>query len=151
MTVGSAADIRLDADGPDAPWVEGRVAEIARVASESQSFTVKIDVPAGPEWRSGLFGRARFPGPSRQAVTAPAPAVLTRGQLRLVFVVSPDNIARLRAIRTGDTFGDRVEVLAGLSAGETVVVSPPLALADGNRVTVSAREGTDVPQTGAGR
>lgn len=151
VTVGSAADIRLDADGPDAPWVEGRVAEIARVASESQSFTVKIDVPAGPEWRSGLFGRARFPGPSRQAVTAPAPAVLTRGQLRLVFVVSPDNVARLRAIRTGDTLGDRVEVLAGLSAGETVIVSPPPALADGNRVTVSGREGTDVPEAGAGR
>jgi RND family efflux transporter MFP subunit len=151
VTVGSAADIRLDADGPDAPWVEGRVAEIARVASESQSFTVKIDVPAGPEWRSGLFGRARFPGPSRQAVTAPATAVLTRGQLRLMFVVSPDNIARLRAIRTGDTLGDRVEVLAGLSAGETVIVSPPPALADGTRVTVSGREGTDVPEAGAGR
>jgi hypothetical protein len=35
----------------------------------------------------------------------------------------------------GEADGDRVEVLAGLSDGDTVVVAPAPALADGRRVT----------------
>jgi len=151
ITIGAPADVRLDVDGTDAPWVEGRVAEIARVDPELQSFAVKIDVPPSPSWRSGLFGRARFRGPSRQAVTAPASAIVRRGQLALVFTVSTDNVARLRAIRTGDELEGRVEVLAGLSSGETVVIDPPEALADGARLAVGGRQAVNVPTTGAGR
>jgi RND family efflux transporter MFP subunit len=151
VVVGASADVRLDVDGIDSAWVEGRIAEVARVDPGSQSFTVKIDVPAKPEWRSGLFGRARFRGASRQTTAAPAAAVLTRGQLALVFVVSPENVARLRAVRTGDRLGDRMEILAGLSAGEVVIVDPPATLADGDRVTTTAwPAGTD-SQSGAGR
>jgi len=151
VAVGSPADVRLDADGPDTTWIEGCVAEVARVDPGSQSFTVKIDVPAKPEWRSGLFGRARLRGPSRQAVTAPVSAVRTRGQLALVFVVSADDIARLRAVRTGDAVDGRIEVLAGLSPGETVVSDPPATLADGDRVTMKGRPAGVQPETGAGR
>jgi multidrug efflux pump subunit AcrA (membrane-fusion protein) len=57
-----------------------------------------------------------------------------------VFVVRGDRVER-RAVSLGGTAGDRVEVVAGLRAGERVVVEPPEGLADGDRVRI-AREGT---------
>ena len=39
-----------------------------------------------------------------------------------------------RAVTTGGADGDRVEVLAGLRAGERVIVSPPPTLTNGARV-----------------
>lgn len=50
-----------------------------------------------------------------------------------VFIVRQDTVER-RAIQTGGTDGDRLEVVSGLSAGDRIVVSPPPALADGVRV-----------------
>ena len=43
-----------------------------------------------------------------------------------------------RAIQTGGTDGDRLEVVAGLSAGDRVVVSPPESLGDGVRIAVKS-------------
>jgi multidrug efflux pump subunit AcrA (membrane-fusion protein) len=45
-------------------------------------------------------------------------------------VVVNDRVDR-RAITTGGADGDRVEVTAGLNAGERVVVSPPAELSAG--------------------
>ena len=71
-------------------WIDGRVAEIARVDPASHSFLVKIDLPASAALRSGLFGRARFAGPARRALTVPASALVRRGQLTFVFVVDAE-------------------------------------------------------------
>jgi RND family efflux transporter MFP subunit len=133
-------DIRLDNAEPRSDvWVHGRVAEIARVDPVSHSFVVKIDVPGATAMRSGLFGRARFAGPARQTLTVPASAVVRRGQLTFVFAVDADALAHLRPISSGITDHDRVEVLAGLRSGDTVVTSPPATLSDGARVTRGGR------------
>ena len=82
-------------------WIDGRVVEIARVDPASHSFLVKIDLPASAALRSGLFGRARFPGPTRRALTVPTAALIRRGQLTFVYVVDGEKRARLRPISTG--------------------------------------------------
>jgi multidrug efflux pump subunit AcrA (membrane-fusion protein) len=51
----------------------------------------------------------------------PSAAVSRIGQLETVRVVE-DGRVTVRHVRTGETRGDRVEVLSGLSAGEKVVV-----------------------------
>lgn len=127
---GQRVDVRLDTGDP-AAWRDGRVAEIARVDPASHSFLVKIDLPGGGEARSGLFGRARFAGPPRRALTVPASALVKRGQLTFVFLADADRRARLRPVSIGAAPGDRAEILAGLRQGDTVVVNPPPALADG--------------------
>ena len=129
--------IRVDSDAADSPWVDGCVTEISRIDPASHSFAVKIDVPPNPAWRSGLFGRARFAGPARQALIVPATAVVRRGQLTFVFVVTADGRAELRAVSPGETTLDRTELLSGASAGETIIVRPPAGLSDGARVTTS--------------
>jgi RND family efflux transporter MFP subunit len=64
----------------------------------------------------------------------PEDAVRADGEQSVAFVFADERVER-RAIRLGGRRGDRVEVVAGLSAGERVVVEGPPGLADGDRVT----------------
>jgi RND family efflux transporter MFP subunit len=69
--------------------------------------------------------------PAARAVTlVPKSAIRTEGALSYVFVVFNDRVDR-RAIKTGGTDGDRVEVIAGVNAGERIVLSPPAELSPG--------------------
>ena len=80
-----------------------------------------------------MFGRARFGARPRRVLTVPAAALVHRGQVTSVFVVEKD-IARVRLVNVSGT-----EVLAGLSEGDVVIVTPPATLIDGRRVTVGGR------------
>ena len=76
------------------------------------------------------------PAVSAQPVTlVPKGAIRTVGTGTFVFVLNGDIVER-RAVQLGGTDGDRVEVRAGLRAGDRVVMSPPEALADGSKVVV---------------
>ncbi len=61
---------------------------------------------------------------ARPVTLAPKAAIKTDGKQSYVFVVVNDRVDR-RAITTGGTDGERVEVIAGLNPGDRVVVSPP--------------------------
>jgi RND family efflux transporter MFP subunit len=67
---------------------------------------------------------------TRPTTLVPKGAITTEGPQSYVFVVGNDRVDR-RAIKTGGADGDRVEVTAGLNAGERVVVSPPAELSAG--------------------
>ncbi len=74
------------------------------------------------------------------AVTRPVPlvpknAVRAEGSESYVFIMTGDTVER-RAIRTGGIDGDRLEVTAGLTGGERVVLSPPPSLAPGAFIKV---------------
>jgi len=72
--------------------------------------------------------------PAARAVTlVPKSAIKTDGSTSYAFVVVNDRVDR-RAVTTAGTDGDRVEVVAGLNAGERVVVSPPAELSAGSLV-----------------
>jgi hypothetical protein len=76
-------------------------------------------------------------GTARPVTLVPKSAIRTEGERSYAFVVSSGGIVDRRAVTTGGTDGDRLEVLAGLAAGERVVVSPPPELASGNVVSVA--------------
>jgi len=77
------------------------------------------------------------PAASRPVSLAPKAALRTDGDRTIAFVVRADNTVERRAVTTGGTDGDRIEILAGLNAGDRVVVSPPPQLAEGAAVTVN--------------
>lgn len=133
LAVGQPAEIRVET-GTTTDWVGARITEIARVDPMSHSFTVTLDGPATPGWRSGYFGRARFSGSALQRLTVAETAIVTRGQLTFVYLADVEGRARLRVVSTGAARDGRVELLAGLSAGDRVVTNPPAALADGQKV-----------------
>ena len=64
----------------------------------------------------------------------PSEALRSDGGAQVVFVARGDTVER-RAVTTGLEDGGDVEVLAGVAAGEQVVVEGPPELADGDRVT----------------
>jgi hypothetical protein len=71
-----------------------------------------------------MFGRILIPLEEEEVLVMPRQAVRKVGQLELVDVVER-GAANRRAIRTGRTLEDDVEVLSGLREGEQVVVSSP--------------------------
>jgi RND family efflux transporter MFP subunit len=114
--------------------LEGTVAEIAPAADPvSRTFSAKVDLPAGPGLRAGQFGRVSIPVGESAALRAPASALVQRGQMELVFVVS-DHRAWLRLVKTGKRIGDEVELISGVEAGEQVVVEGAAGLMDGQPV-----------------
>lgn len=116
--------------------LDARVSEIVpAVDAASRAYIVKIDLPALPSVRSGVFGRAMFPSGSLTLLTVPAGAVAESGQLQSV-LVAENGVARTRLISAGQKMKDQVEVLSGLSAGERVIFPVPFGLADGQRVEV---------------
>jgi RND family efflux transporter MFP subunit len=135
----------IDSLGGDA--AAGQPATITEVEraldSGSHAFLVKIDLPQHAGIQSGMYGRARFAGSIEQAIVVPASAIVRRGQLTSLFVVGSDNRARLRLVQVGAPVAGRVSVTAGLEAGESVVVAPPVALVDGSPVRATARSSGD--------
>ena len=72
---------------------------------------------------------------TQPTVLVPKAAIVTNGGQEIVFVVKGDHVERV-AIKVGGNDADRMEVLAGLSAGDRVVVSPPPTMANGALVVV---------------
>ena len=114
---------------------EGRVAEVVPAADvTSHTFLVKIDLPHDCNCRSGEYGQASFPIGEAKRLAVPSSAVLDHGELQGIFVVGADGNVEYRLVKTGKTFGNRVEILSGLAAGEKVAISQIDRLRDGARV-----------------
>lgn len=134
--LGDTVSVSIDALGQKP--MAGQVSEIVPALDPaSRSTIIKIDLRAPDSstlFRSGLFGKARFNTGAKQVLTVPVQSVLERGQLTFVYVVDPAKIAHMRLIQTGKRYGDRVEILSGLSEGDQVVLEPLSAVKDGAAV-----------------
>ena len=114
--------------------IAGTVVEVSRaVDADARAFLVKIALPDVTGLRSGEFGKARFGGTPRRALTIPSSAIVRRGQLTSVFVVD-EGVATMRLVNVNES-----EVLAGLTESEVVILSPPAGVTDGRRVNVGGR------------
>jgi RND family efflux transporter MFP subunit len=144
MAEGAHVEVLFDDDegeGSSPASLKGTVAEVSRALDAgSHSFLVKVDLPSQATVRSGMFGRARFATGDQALLTIPAEAIVPQGQLSTVFVVSTDQRAQMRVIDVGVRTSEWVEVLAGVSAGEQVVLSP-MRVHDGTPVRTAGSEG----------
>jgi HlyD family secretion protein len=86
--------------------------------------------------------KVAFLGAETPAAVAAAPVTIAKSAVRtdagsqVVFVVTADNRVERRALRLGPAKDDRIEVASGLTPGEKIVLEPPAALKDGDRVVV---------------
>ena len=76
--------------------------------------------------RPGLYGEARFQAAAHEALTIPRDAVVDTGVSQHVFVVESEGRLVPRPIELGQRLDERVEVRAGLSAGEIKTRITPL-------------------------
>jgi RND family efflux transporter MFP subunit len=137
VAIGQEVDVALDAGEP--LLLHGTVSEVARAMdADARAYLVKITLPTDARLRSGMFGRARFPGPTSEALLVPPGAVVRRGQITALFIAEGE-VARLRMVILGRTFHEGVEVVSGLSEGERIVTTPPPTLADGAPIRTGAK------------
>jgi len=134
LSVGSKVQVVLDA-APDRPMPAVLNEIVPAVDPESRTFLVKADVSA-PGLRTGMYGRLRFPAGKGTVLAIPRNAVFRTGGFDGAFVITPDNVARLVMVKTGQPVGDRIEILSGIDPGSRVAVSPLDRLADGVKVEV---------------
>ncbi|HSK39621.1 MAG TPA: efflux RND transporter periplasmic adaptor subunit [Arenibaculum sp.] len=116
--------------------VQGVVVEIAPTADPaSRTSVVKLDLPPAPGLRAGAFARVAVPVGESRVLRLPAEAVIQRGQLEYVFVAAGGR-AQLRLVKTGRREGQEVQILAGITAGEPVVISGGAQLREGQPLEI---------------
>jgi len=140
LATGSVVPVQIG--GAGGTEIQGRIAEIAPSAdATARTFLVKIDLPAnaaagGAGVQSGQFAKVAWPGEKSAMLVVPESAISLFGQMERVFVAGSDGRASLRIVKTGAKQNGTVEILAGLSAGERVVVEGAQTLRDGQPLEV---------------
>lgn len=114
---------------------QGKVTRILPGANRGTgTIGVEVSVPnPDRDWFPGqivLAGRADI----REGIYVPAGAVINRGEEKPYVFVANDGKASKRTVAIGQLFGDRLEVVAGLEAGEVLVVKGADKLFAGDRV-----------------
>jgi multidrug efflux pump subunit AcrA (membrane-fusion protein) len=64
----------------------------------------------------------------------PGDTLVVRTDGPQVAVVQPDNTIHYQRIQLGRDYGDRIEVVSGLEAGQTIVVNPSDAVQEKRKV-----------------
>ena len=139
--LGDVANIQIKSTGK---FFDGKIIQI----NPSSQFTggqyiVKISIPATAkkDIYAGMFAGVSIPvKDTRQvkndAVLVPSSAIINRDELTGIYTVGVNNTALLRWIRLGKNYGDKVEVISGLSKNEKFIRSSESKLYNGAPVVV---------------
>ena len=121
----------------------GKVIEVSgSAANTGGQYFVKINLDkTDNSVLSGMFVNVQFPVENKpqstqsKTVLIPESAIVEQGQLKGIYTIGTGNVAILRWLRLGKTFGNQVEVLSGLSANEQYIVSAEGKLYNGAKVS----------------
>jgi RND family efflux transporter MFP subunit len=123
--------------------ITGKVTEVSQSAKNTGGqYLVKVSLEKAPSTvLSGMFANVQFPitqekQPTHSQVLVPKNALVYKGQLTGIYTISEKNIAMLRWLRVGKSFGNQVEVLSGLTADESYVLSAEGKLYNGAKVSI---------------
>jgi RND family efflux transporter MFP subunit len=121
-----AAEILLD--GKDARRVTASKVTVFPYADPAtHTFTVRLELPGED---TGLFPgvtvKVAFATGNVERLLVPASALVERGELQALYIVDGNRVS-LRQVRSGRSYGDRVEILAGLADGERLATDPAAA------------------------
>jgi Cu(I)/Ag(I) efflux system membrane fusion protein len=81
-----------------------------------------------------MYGEIELRYPGLKKLTVPEQAVLDRGRTQAVFVDLGGGYLEPREVRTGERFGDRVEIVQGLIPGQRIVTSGNFLLDSENQL-----------------
>jgi RND family efflux transporter MFP subunit len=122
----------------------GTVSEVSLSAKNTGGqYLVKINLgKTDAKVLSGMFVNVQFPLANKtktattDTVLVPESALVHQGQLTGIYTIGTGNIAILRWLRIGKTFGNQVEVLSGLTATESYILSADGKLYNGAKVSI---------------
>ena len=121
--------------------ISGKVTEISTSAKNTGGqYLVKIVLDKSDvKLLSGMFASVEFTienNAASSAILIPTSAIITKGELKGIYVVSQNNTALLRWLRLGRISGENVEVLSGLSANESYVTSYESKIVNGSKLKI---------------
>lgn len=125
--------------------IDAKVIEVSGSAKNTGGqYIVKLALEnSDSDLLSGMFVNVQFSiendnnkATAIKECMVPNSALVHKGQLTGIYVVANKNTAILRWIRTGKSYGNEVEVLSGLTANETYVVSANGKLYNGAKISI---------------
>ncbi len=106
-----------------------RVVVFPYADAKTHTFQVRLELPeAETGLHPGMTVKAAFATGDAQRILLPRSALVRRSEITAVYVVDAANRVALRQLRIGRGYGDQIEILAGLQAGERFAVDPLAAL-----------------------
>jgi HlyD family secretion protein len=134
LQAGNATRVSVDAFPGET--FSGRIARVSPVLDPAtRTAPIEIEIPNGSSrLKPGMYARVSVTTSTRkEALVVPATSVVDLGGRRGVFTPLNDT-AVFRALEVGTEQGAIVEVLGGLSEGDTVITTGSSALRDGDRI-----------------
>ncbi len=114
--------LRVVIDALEGRTLDGVVSHILPAGDpQTHTFTVKVDLPAEPGLKTGMFGRFQLEKGTSKTILVPSTAIVEHGELTSVFAVGSDKIARLRWVKPGRRLDKQVEILSGVNDGESIL------------------------------
>ncbi len=108
--------------------------------ANTHTFQARANLPENAtDLHPGMFVKVGLVVGEAERLLIPLSALVTRSEVTAVYVRGKNDALTLRQLRLGQRFNDRVEVLAGLSVGDQVVLEPVAAaqLSAGSAASVS--------------
>ena len=106
-----------------------RVTVFPEASSPSNTFRARLDLPENAtDLFPGMFVKAGFVTGEAERILVPASALVERSEVTAVYVIDASGRTSMRQVRVGSRFGDNVEILSGLVAGERVALDPVAAM-----------------------
>ena len=138
VQIGQTADIALD-ELPGRKFEAKVVRTADAIDPASRTLLTELELDnSHDEILAGSYAQARFADVAGDPLlTLPANTLLFRSEGMLVGVVGEDGHVDLRSIKLGRDFGQAVEVAAGVSSHDRVIVNPSDSLTDGATVRVA--------------
>ena len=118
---------------------EGTVARTAAsidIATRTMQVEVRLPNREGI-LLPGAYVQVTLPLHGSGALTLSANTLMIRGDGIRVGVVDPQGRVRLATIKIGRNYGEAVEVIEGINAGDRIVLNPSDSLADGDHVVIA--------------
>lgn len=147
VSVGQEATVTLSQAGQAV--FRGKVIYVSpTVNMETRTATARLELP-NPDGtlRPGQYATAEISVDMGERLVVPAQAVQDTGERKILFVSKGDGLLEPREVHVGARAGDDVEVLHGVSEGETVVTSGNFLIDSESRLK-AALEGMSSPEPG---
>lgn len=120
--------------------VEGKITFIAPKSNGALKFPVEIMVEnKDKSLKAGMYASAKFASDSQtkaKTLIVPRSAFVGSVSQNRIFKIV-DNKAQMIMVKSGRNYGDKVEILEGLSAGDQIVISGQINLDNGTPVKVT--------------
>ena len=142
ITIGQTAELSI-AELPGRTFPAKVVRTAGAISADSRTLLTELAVDnANGKILSGSFAQIRFaPTQQEAALTLPANTLLFRAEGPQVGVVDAGGQVQLRNITLGRDFGQSLEVLAGVTAADRIIVNPSDSLMSGVAVRVAQAPG----------